>query len=120
MRPFGASLDCNTHTTQCDQMLTLSDLSGADPKIYNQITDMPKLVKVVEEYLEDYNSVSNAPMKVGFNFRGRGGFIYVFQPPLCISILVSHSPHAISSCSSLFRPFILFSFVHFSPCPCAM
>ena len=25
---------------------------------------MPKLVKVVEEYLEDYNSVSNAPMKV--------------------------------------------------------
>ena len=25
---------------------------------------MPKLVKVVEEYLEDYNSVSNAPMKL--------------------------------------------------------
>ena len=25
---------------------------------------MPKLVRVVEEYLEDYNSVSNAPMKL--------------------------------------------------------
>ncbi|GAX80571.1 hypothetical protein CEUSTIGMA_g8008.t1 [Chlamydomonas eustigma] len=39
-------------------------IPGADPKLYNQITDMPKLVKVVEEYLEDYNSVSNAPMKL--------------------------------------------------------
>ena len=37
---------------------------GADPKVYAQISDMPKLVKVVEEYLEDYNSVSNAPMKL--------------------------------------------------------
>ena len=32
--------------------------------MYAQITDMPKLVRVVEEYLEDYNSVSNAPMKL--------------------------------------------------------
>ena len=37
---------------------------GADPRVYSQITDMPKLVKVVEEYLEDYNSVSSAPMKL--------------------------------------------------------
>ncbi|KAG2439747.1 hypothetical protein HYH02_010624 [Chlamydomonas schloesseri] len=37
---------------------------GADPRVYAQITDMPKLVKVVEEYLEDYNSVSSAPMKL--------------------------------------------------------
>ena len=38
--------------------------AGADPRVYTQITDMSKLVKVVEEYLEDYNSVSNAPMKL--------------------------------------------------------
>lgn len=37
---------------------------GADPRVYAQITDMNKLVRVVEEYLEDYNSVSNAPMKL--------------------------------------------------------
>ncbi|KAG2485619.1 hypothetical protein HYH03_015682 [Edaphochlamys debaryana] len=37
---------------------------GADPKVYLQITDMTKLVRVVEEYLEDYNSVSSAPMKL--------------------------------------------------------
>ncbi|KAF5829736.1 dynein heavy chain and region D6 of dynein motor-domain-containing protein [Dunaliella salina] len=39
-------------------------IPGADPKIYKQITDMDRLVKVVEEYLEDYNSMSNAPMKL--------------------------------------------------------
>ncbi len=38
--------------------------AGADPRVYSQITDMPRLVRVVEEYLEDYNSVSNAPMKL--------------------------------------------------------
>ncbi|GLC56009.1 hypothetical protein PLESTB_001054700 [Pleodorina starrii] len=37
---------------------------GADPRIYGEITDLPRLVKVVEEYLEDYNSVSSAPMKL--------------------------------------------------------
>lgn len=37
---------------------------GADPKPYVQIADMPQLIKVVEEYLEDYNSVSNKPMKL--------------------------------------------------------
>ncbi len=37
---------------------------GADPRVYAPIADMGKLVKVVEEYLEDYNSVSNAPMKL--------------------------------------------------------
>ena len=37
---------------------------GADPKVYTQVTDMDKLVKVVEEQLDDYNSVSNTPMKL--------------------------------------------------------
>ncbi len=37
---------------------------GADPRVYAPIQDMSRLVKVVEEYLEDYNSVSSAPMKL--------------------------------------------------------
>ena len=37
---------------------------GADPKVYAQVRDMTQLVKTVEEYLEDLNSVSNAPMKL--------------------------------------------------------
>ncbi|EFJ44216.1 dynein heavy chain 2 [Volvox carteri f. nagariensis] len=37
---------------------------GADPRVYSEITDLPRLVRVVEEYLEDYNSVSSAPMKL--------------------------------------------------------
>ena len=37
---------------------------GADPRPYVQIEDMSRLIKTVEEYLDDYNSVSNKPMKV--------------------------------------------------------
>ena len=37
---------------------------GADPKVYTQVTDMEALQKTVEESLDDYNSVSNAPMKL--------------------------------------------------------
>ncbi|KAL0019092.1 hypothetical protein WJX77_000912 [Trebouxia sp. C0004] len=37
---------------------------GADPRVYTQVTDMERLVKVVEEYLEDYNSASSAPMRL--------------------------------------------------------
>ncbi|KAI9209204.1 dynein heavy chain and region D6 of dynein motor-domain-containing protein, partial [Polychytrium aggregatum] len=37
---------------------------GADPKIYVEIKDMRKLVKVVEEYLDDYNSTTTSPMKL--------------------------------------------------------
>ena len=37
---------------------------GADPRVYSKITDMAKLRQVVEESLEDYNSVSTAPMKL--------------------------------------------------------
>ncbi|CAG9466771.1 unnamed protein product [Pedinophyceae sp. YPF-701] len=37
---------------------------GADPRSYARITDLDRLLKVVEEYLDDYNSVSNAPMKL--------------------------------------------------------
>ena len=39
-------------------------IPGADPKIYQQVTDMDKLISVINEYLEDYNSVSNAPMNL--------------------------------------------------------
>jgi dynein heavy chain, axonemal len=37
---------------------------GADPRVYSEIQDMDKLVRMVEEYLEDYNAMSNAPMKL--------------------------------------------------------
>eukprot|EP00899_Mesostigma_viride_P012150 jgi/Mesvir1/20936/Mv08007-RA.1 len=36
----------------------------ADPRVYQQATDMDALVKVVEDYLEDYNSLTNAPMRL--------------------------------------------------------
>lgn len=39
-------------------------IPGADPKVYAQVADMDQLVRVVEEYLEDYNAISNAPMKL--------------------------------------------------------
>ena len=39
-------------------------IPGADPKIYTQVSEMHALQKIVEESLEDYNSVSNAPMKL--------------------------------------------------------
>jgi dynein heavy chain len=37
---------------------------GADPKVYVEIKDMRKLVKITEEYLDDYNSTSTNPMKL--------------------------------------------------------
>ncbi|KAK9803422.1 hypothetical protein WJX72_010826 [[Myrmecia] bisecta] len=37
---------------------------GADPRPYTQIADMAQLVKVIEEYLEEYNAGSSAPMKL--------------------------------------------------------
>ncbi|RHY33391.1 hypothetical protein DYB32_001670 [Aphanomyces invadans] len=37
---------------------------GADPKVYEEITDMDKLVAQVEEYLNDYNAESSAPMNL--------------------------------------------------------
>ncbi|EQC40888.1 hypothetical protein SDRG_01953 [Saprolegnia diclina VS20] len=39
-------------------------IPGADPKIYEEISDMEKLVAQVEEYLNDYNAESNAPMNL--------------------------------------------------------
>lgn len=38
--------------------------ADADPKIYVQIEDMGALQRVVEEYLEDYNSLTSSPMKL--------------------------------------------------------
>ncbi|KXS21750.1 hypothetical protein M427DRAFT_107149 [Gonapodya prolifera JEL478] len=37
---------------------------GADPKSYTEVKDMKKLVKLIEDYLEDYNSTSTSPMKL--------------------------------------------------------
>ncbi|KAH9113497.1 hypothetical protein AeMF1_012304 [Aphanomyces euteiches] len=39
-------------------------IPGVDPKIYEEITDMDKLVAQVEEYLNDYNAESSAPMNL--------------------------------------------------------
>ncbi|WIA11828.1 hypothetical protein OEZ85_011917 [Tetradesmus obliquus] len=37
---------------------------GAEPKVYGQVQDMPGLMRLVETYLEDYNSTSTSPMKL--------------------------------------------------------
>jgi dynein heavy chain len=36
----------------------------ADPKVYNEVTDLAKLTEVMELYLEEYNQVSKAPMSL--------------------------------------------------------
>ena len=37
---------------------------GADPKLYEEIPNVQKLVETIEEYLGDYNAESNAPMNL--------------------------------------------------------
>ncbi|KAJ3395883.1 Dynein heavy chain 1, axonemal [Lobulomyces angularis] len=37
---------------------------GADPRIYIEVKEMRKLVKLAEEYLDDYNSTSTSQMKL--------------------------------------------------------
>ncbi|XJO76015.1 hypothetical protein BDV3_006595 [Batrachochytrium dendrobatidis] len=37
---------------------------GADPKIYTEVKDLRRLVKLAEEYLDDYNGSSTSPMKL--------------------------------------------------------
>ncbi|DBA03742.1 TPA: hypothetical protein N0F65_004159 [Lagenidium giganteum] len=37
---------------------------GADPKVYEEISDVEKLQAQIEEYLNDYNSESSAPMNL--------------------------------------------------------
>ena len=39
-------------------------IPGADPRVYTKISDLVALKKVVEESLEDFNSISNTPMKL--------------------------------------------------------
>eukprot|EP00958_Prasinococcus_capsulatus_P020418 scaffold2645_cov378-Prasinococcus_capsulatus_cf.AAC.23 len=39
-------------------------IPGADPSVYEQITDMSRLLSTMEEYLEDYNTESNSPMNL--------------------------------------------------------
>ncbi|KAK3247674.1 hypothetical protein CYMTET_42830 [Cymbomonas tetramitiformis] len=49
-----------------DKRLLFADflVPGADPKVYTRVADPEGLKKIVEEGLDDYNSVSNAPMKL--------------------------------------------------------
>jgi len=37
---------------------------GADPKVYQQVNDIAHLFKIVDEALEDHNSMSNSPMNL--------------------------------------------------------
>nr|AML30859.1 axonemal inner arm dynein heavy chain 3 [Marsilea vestita] len=37
---------------------------GAEPRIYEEVKDFQKLSQIVDQYLEDYNNVSSAPMKL--------------------------------------------------------
>ncbi|ORY49032.1 hypothetical protein BCR33DRAFT_714104 [Rhizoclosmatium globosum] len=37
---------------------------GADPKIYTEVKDIRRLVKLAEEYLDDYNSTTTSPMRL--------------------------------------------------------
>ncbi|KAJ1501281.1 Dynein heavy chain 1, axonemal [Coelomomyces lativittatus] len=39
-------------------------IPGADPKLYVQVKDLKKMVTLTEEYLEDYNTQVNKPMKL--------------------------------------------------------
>ena len=38
--------------------------ADAEPKIYAQISETDALIRTIEEYLEDYNSVSTSPMRL--------------------------------------------------------
>jgi hypothetical protein len=48
----------------CQHSFTSGACADAEPKIYTQITDMAALVRVMEEYLEDYNSITTSPMRL--------------------------------------------------------
>lgn len=37
---------------------------GAEPRIYNEVVDFDALQKVMEQYLDDYNLTSKAPMSL--------------------------------------------------------
>lgn len=38
--------------------------ADAEPKVYAQIPETAELIRTIEEYLEDYNSVSTSPMRL--------------------------------------------------------
>jgi dynein heavy chain len=37
-------------------------IPGADPKLYEEIVDHPKMIQTIEDYLNDYNTISKSPM----------------------------------------------------------
>ena len=40
----------------------LTQVPGADPRIYEEVSDMSQLQPTIEEYLNDYNAESKQPM----------------------------------------------------------
>ncbi|KAL5473898.1 hypothetical protein EMCRGX_G028462 [Ephydatia muelleri] len=39
-------------------------IPGADPRVYDEVTDFKELTTIMESYLEEYNQMSKAPMKL--------------------------------------------------------
>ena len=39
-----------------------TQVPGADPRIYEEVSDMSQLQPTIEEYLNDYNAESKQPM----------------------------------------------------------
>ncbi|KAF3689531.1 Dynein heavy chain 1 [Channa argus] len=58
--------NCNFEEVVCCQPVLYGDfmIPGADHKVYKLIEDNEKLVKVMEEYMEDYNQTSTTKMKL--------------------------------------------------------
>ena len=42
-----------------------TQVPGADPRIYEEVSDMSQLQPTIEEYLNDYNAESKQPMPLG-------------------------------------------------------
>ena len=42
-----------------------AQVPGADPRIYEEVSDMSQLQPTIEEYLNDYNAESKQPMPRG-------------------------------------------------------
>jgi dynein heavy chain len=66
MSTMSRQLDLNWSEVVTIEPIIFGDflVPGADPKIYTEIRDMRRLVKLADEYLEDYNSTSQTPMKL--------------------------------------------------------
>ena len=68
---FNQFVDATTRDSIWDAVIPTSPvlfgdytIPGADPKIYEEVKDMGKLVETVEEYLGDHNAESSSPMNL--------------------------------------------------------